>query len=64
MGQLKKAAEAAATFMAMEPSDEVMAKNIHYYTTNFKLEADAFVPRQVGAFIHAMVDFFVRHFSF
>ena len=45
---MKKAAEAAATFMALEPSDEVMAKNIHYYTTNFKLEADTFVPRQVG----------------
>ena len=60
MGQLKKAAEAAATFMALEPSDEVMAKNIHYYTTNFKLEADAFVPRQVGGFMHAMVVFFVK----
>jgi len=48
VGQLKKAAEAAATFIAMEPSDEVMANNIRYYTSTFKVEAEAFVPRQVS----------------
>ena len=50
VGQLKQAAEAAATFIAMEPSDEVMANNIRYYTSTFKVEADAFVPRQVSPY--------------
>ncbi len=44
---MTKAAESAATFIAMEPSDEVMANNIRYYTTQSKVPPETFVPRQV-----------------
>lgn len=47
-GMLYKAAEAAATYLALEPSDDVMAKNIHYYTSDHKVSPEKFVPRQVG----------------
>lgn len=45
LGQLLKAAEAAATYLGMVPSDEVMLHNVRYYTNQYKLQPEDFVPR-------------------
>ncbi|CAI8055374.1 Cartilage-associated protein [Geodia barretti] len=46
LGQLLKAAECAATYLSMAPSDEVMLHNIRYFTNNYKLRSEDFVPRE------------------
>lgn len=46
LGQLLKAAETAATYLAMRPSDEVMLNNVRYYTSTYKLQSNDFVPRE------------------
>ena len=51
VGLLNKAAECAATYLAFEPSDEVMTQNIQFYTSDHKISADKFVPRQVSLYI-------------
>ena len=48
VGQLLKAAECAATYLSMAPSDEVMLHNIRYFTNNYKLRSEDFVPREVS----------------
>ncbi len=48
VGQLKKAVENAATFIALEPSDVTMANNIRYYKSHYKLSNELFVPRDVS----------------
>ena len=48
VGQLLKAAEAAATYLGMVPSDEVMLHNVRYYTNQYKLQPEDFVPRDVS----------------
>lgn len=47
MGNLYKAAEAAATYLAMDPSNDVMAQNIRFFSSNLKLSSDEFIPRKV-----------------
>ena len=47
VGQLLKAAETAATYLAMRPSDEIMLNNVRYYTSTYKLQSSDFVPREV-----------------
>ena len=48
VGNLRKAANAVATFLAREPSDDLMATNIRYYVSELKLLPEEFVPRQVS----------------
>lgn len=50
VGLVTKAAEAAATYLVMEPSDDVMSDNLRYYTTVNKVTADSFAPREVGRY--------------
>lgn len=47
VGNIAKAAETAATFLRMEPSNSEMANNVKFYTTQFKLTAEQFQPREV-----------------
>lgn len=47
VGQLLKAAETAATYIGMIPSDDVMRSNVRYYTSNYKLQSEDFMPREV-----------------
>lgn len=47
VGQLLKAAETAATYIGMIPSDDVMRSNVRYYTSEYKLQSEDFVPREV-----------------
>lgn len=55
VGQLNSAAEAAATFLAMEPSNEVMTSNVRYYSTTHGVSADPEAVRLVTcALVHAM----------
>lgn len=42
-----KAAEMAATYLGMIPSDETMLNNVRYYTHTYKLQPDDFSPREV-----------------
>ena len=55
VSKMQKAAEAASTYLAMEPSDEVMANNIRFYTAKFRMEAEAFTPRQVSIVLTQLV---------
>ena len=48
VGRLLKAAESAATYQGMVPSDEVMSNNVRYYTNKYKLQPEDFTPREVG----------------
>ena len=48
VGQLQKAVENAATFIAIEPSDLTMANNIRFYKSDLKVPNDFFVPRAVS----------------
>ena len=48
VGDLRKAAGAVATFLAREPSDNLMANNVRYYVSELKLLPEQFVPRQVN----------------
>ena len=48
VGHLRKAASAVATFLAREPSDNLMASNVRYYMSELKLLPEEFVPRQVN----------------
>ena len=48
VGMTNKAAEAAATYLALEPSDEVMASNIRFYISNLKVSPENFTPWKVG----------------
>ena len=54
MGQLLKAAECAATYLGMIPSDEVMLYNIRYYTNQYKLQPDDFTPREASGRDYAL----------
>ena len=45
---MRKAANAVATFLAREPSDDLMATNVRYYVSELKLVPEEFVPRQVS----------------
>ena len=47
MELLDKAAEAAATFRVLEPSDTTMASNVKYYRGILKVPFDSFNARQV-----------------
>ena len=49
VGQLLKAAECAATYLGMIPSDEVMLHNVRYFTNRYKLGPEDFTPREVSA---------------
>ena len=45
---MNKATEAAATYLALEPSSDAMTGNIRYYSNTFKLTAGDFIPRKVS----------------
>jgi hypothetical protein len=48
VGNLKKAAECAATYLLYHPEDEVMLGNIKHYKEMEGLSEEDFVPRQVN----------------
>ena len=49
VGQLLKAAETAATYLGLKPSDEVMLNNVRYYINKYKLQSEDFLPREVSS---------------
>ncbi len=49
VGNFLKAVESAATYLAIDPSSETMANNLHYYMTTFKLESKEVIPREVSS---------------
>lgn len=46
LGLLEKAAETAATYLALDPSSIVMNENVRLYTTKLNVPAERFVPRK------------------
>ena len=48
VGRLNDAAECAASYQQLEPSDSAMSKNILYYKSQLKVPDEEFVPRQVS----------------
>lgn len=50
VGNVFKAVESAATFMALEPSSESMSQNIQFYLRTFKLTPEDMIPRKVHTF--------------
>lgn len=48
VGQILKAAETAATYLALVPGDEVMSDNIRIYTSEYKLQPEDFSAREVN----------------
>ena len=55
VGRLLKAAESAATYQGMIPSDEVMSNNVRYYTNKYKLQPEDFTPREVGKLVKSLL---------
>ena len=47
VGKLNDAAKAATTFLAIEPSSETMADNIHYYSSTYEVPQEYFIADEV-----------------
>ena len=56
LGLFEKAAETAATYLALDPSSVVMNDNIRLYTTKLNIPAESFVPRKEYVAMHARLE--------
>jgi len=55
VGRMNDAAECAASYQVMEPSDSAMSKNVLFYKSQMKVPEDKFVPRQVDLYAFSSV---------
>ena len=52
---MNNAAEFAASYQVMEPSDSAMNKNVLFYKSQMKVPEDKLVPRQVYFYVFSSV---------